>query len=164
MGIFAQFLWPWASYFSLAVVSLMSPVNRMRKHLSQCGYLLGNLDLLLATHRERQMLSIFDRNVSICLNFPRRKTVSFSTAHKKKASCSHFRNRYTIAPTQNILFNACCLWKSQGHHTPSRADSFHCIPFLVGVRANVGDWWLDNNLAPWMVCLPNASLERTIDI
>jgi len=47
----------------------------------------------------------------------------------------------------NILFSGCCLRMSQEHYTSSHTDSFHCVPFSVGVRADIGHWWLDN-LAP----------------
>ena len=63
----------------------------------------------------------------------------------------------------NILFSGCCLRMSQEHYTSSHMDSFDFVPFSVGIRADVGNWWLDN-LALWVVCLPNASLERTVHI
>ena len=47
----------------------------------------------------------------------------------------------------NILFSGYCLRMSQEHYTSSHTDSFHCVPFSLGIRADIGDWWLDN-LAP----------------
>ena len=100
IGTLAQFLWPWASCFCLAVVSLMSPST-------EWGSIAPHVGTCLGTYRKRQMLWIF-HNIFLQLDFfPPKGTFLFSAAHIKKATCTHFRNKllpYYQLGVSSLLF------------------------------------------------------------
>lgn len=155
IGTFAQSSWLWVYYFSLAVTALIDPEGQ-NEEASLLMWALGLGMWIFYVFKEKDKCQeSWVKKVSLILNFPQWRIISFLAAQIKRANIA-------ILPTQNILFNACCLRKSKGCHIPSHTDSFHFVPFLMGKKLYRQLWWLDKNLTPWMVYPPpHAWSERT---
>lgn len=102
------------------------------------GPLFGNM-ALLDISREGHTLWI-SNIVSLRLHFLKEEQFHFLQPKSRKLVGAASETDIFILPIRNILFLVWCLRKSWEYDVPSHTNSFHLAPFLVDIRASVGNF------------------------